>query len=40
MDTELNGKHIVLTGASGGIGLVTSRLFLSEGARVTGTYNH
>lgn len=39
MDTELSRKHIVITGASGGIGLVTTKAFLLEGARVTGTFN-
>ncbi len=39
MDTELFGKHVIVTGASGGIGLEVTRMFLAEGARVTGTYN-
>jgi NAD(P)-dependent dehydrogenase (short-subunit alcohol dehydrogenase family) len=39
LDTGLSGKHIVITGASGGIGIETVRIFLSEGARVTGTFN-
>lgn len=39
MDSGLSGKHILITGASGGIGLVATQIFLSEGAKVTGTYN-
>ena len=39
MDTELSGKHVIVTGASGGIGLEVTRMLLAEGARVTGTYN-
>ncbi|KAH9921113.1 uncharacterized protein B0H18DRAFT_880429 [Fomitopsis serialis] len=29
MDLQLNGVHVLVTGASGGIGLVTARLFLT-----------
>jgi NAD(P)-dependent dehydrogenase (short-subunit alcohol dehydrogenase family) len=39
MNTGLSGKHVVVTGASGGIGLEVTQMFLSEGSRVTGTYN-
>jgi len=39
MDIGLSGKHVVVTGASGGIGLETTRMFLAEGAMVTGTFN-
>ena len=39
MDTELTGRHVIVTGASGGIGLEVARMLLAEGARVTGTYN-
>ncbi|KAH9829920.1 uncharacterized protein C8Q71DRAFT_789203 [Rhodofomes roseus] len=39
MDLQLNGVHVLVTGASGGIGLVTARLFLKCGANVTTHYN-
>ncbi|UCH03579.1 MAG: SDR family oxidoreductase [Candidatus Thorarchaeota archaeon] len=38
MDTGLQNRHAVVTGASGGIGLEVARIFLEEGARVTATY--
>jgi NAD(P)-dependent dehydrogenase (short-subunit alcohol dehydrogenase family) len=39
VDLELSGKHVMITGASGGIGLTVTKMFLEEGARVTGVYN-
>ena len=39
MNTDLQGSHVFITGASGGIGLVTAKLFLEEGANVTLHYN-
>ena len=38
MNLGLANKHILLTGASGGIGHVATSMLLQEGARVTGTY--
>ncbi|KAJ1719136.1 hypothetical protein LPJ53_006044 [Coemansia erecta] len=35
----LSGVHVFLTGASGGVGLVTARAFLEQGAKVTLHYN-
>ncbi|KAG7446517.1 NAD-P-binding protein [Guyanagaster necrorhizus] len=39
MDLELKDVHILVTGASGGIGLETASEFLKQGARVTAHYN-
>lgn len=39
METGLSQKHVIVTGASGGIGIEVTRQLLVEGARVTGTYN-
>jgi uncharacterized protein (TIGR00369 family) len=35
MDLELQDKHVLITGASRGIGLACARAFLREGARLT-----
>ncbi|KAJ1944316.1 hypothetical protein GGF37_002251 [Kickxella alabastrina] len=35
----LSGVHVFVTGASGGVGLATSRAFLEQGAKVTLHYN-
>ena len=32
---NFNGQHIVITGASSGIGLVTARLLVQRGAKLT-----
>ncbi|KAG9310861.1 NAD(P)-binding protein [Chiua virens] len=39
MDFGLKDVHVLVTGASGGIGLETARLFCSLGAEVTAHYN-
>jgi len=39
MDLDLKGVHVIVTGASGGIGLATVQLFLEQGANVTAHYN-
>jgi NAD(P)-dependent dehydrogenase (short-subunit alcohol dehydrogenase family) len=39
VDTDLKDKHIVITGASGGIGIAIVKQFLSEGGLVSAAYN-
>jgi NAD(P)-dependent dehydrogenase (short-subunit alcohol dehydrogenase family) len=39
MNTGFQNKHVVVTGASSGIGFDTTCLFLAEGAKVTACYN-
>ena len=38
MDSGLKNKHVVVTGASGGIGYDSVSRFLDEGAKVTACY--
>jgi 3-oxoacyl-[acyl-carrier protein] reductase len=38
MDTELNDRVVMVTGASGGIGQEVARAFVAEGARVIAHY--
>ncbi|KAI0347570.1 NAD(P)-binding protein [Trametopsis cervina] len=38
MDLQLDNVHVMVTGANGGIGLETARLFLKQGARVSAHY--
>ncbi|WP_432090212.1 SDR family NAD(P)-dependent oxidoreductase [Streptomyces sp. NRRL F-5630] len=40
MDLQLEGRHVLVTGASRGIGLALVRAFIGEGARVTATARH
>ena len=35
MDLQLQGRHVLITGGSKGIGLACARVFLAEGARVS-----
>ncbi len=39
MDAKLSGKHVLITGASGGIGNQTVKRFLREGANITAAYH-
>ncbi|KAF5376044.1 hypothetical protein D9615_007661 [Tricholomella constricta] len=39
MDLDLANVHVLVTGASGGIGLETVDVFLQQGAKVTAHYN-
>ncbi|VDC01222.1 unnamed protein product [Peniophora sp. CBMAI 1063] len=38
MDLDLDGVHALVTGANGGIGLETVKVFLEQGPRVTAQY--
>ncbi len=39
MDLGLKDKHVLITGASGGIGLATAKIFLAEGSKITAHYH-
>ncbi|KAI0028948.1 NAD-P-binding protein [Vararia minispora EC-137] len=40
MDLDLGGVHVLVTGANGGIGFETTRVFLEQGAFVTAQYRN
>ncbi|TRM58289.1 hypothetical protein BD626DRAFT_560087 [Schizophyllum amplum] len=39
MDLGLKDVHVLITGASGGIGLATAKEYLAQGAKITAHYN-